>query len=129
VRGFTEGKLYCLFGCGGDRDATKRSLMGQAAGELADHCIITSDNPRSESPDDIIRQIVPGVEAANCPYEVIPDRRKAIYRAVAKLSPGDALVIAGKGHENYQEVGGQTFPFDDMEVAGEALNMGDKNAN
>ena len=122
VRGFTEGKVITLFGCGGERDTEKRPIMGRVAGELSDYCIITSDNPRSEPPEKIIKQIESGVKDTNCPYDCITDRRSAIYHGISMLEAGDALIIAGKGHENYQLIGGQSLHFDDAEVAKDALN-------
>jgi len=122
VRAFTTGRVVTLFGCGGDRDVDKRSIMGRIAGTLSDHCIVTSDNPRSEPPEEIIRQVEEGLAETHCPYDSFVDRREAIYHGVAMLKPGDSLIIAGKGHENYQLIGGQTLDFDDVEVAKEALS-------
>lgn len=121
VREFTLGRVVTLFGCGGDRDSEKRPIMGRIAGELSDHCILTSDNPRSEPPEDIIRQIEKGIKETNCPYDSVVDRKAAIFHAVDILEPGDALIIAGKGHENYQLIGNETFVFDDAETVKEAL--------
>jgi UDP-N-acetylmuramoyl-L-alanyl-D-glutamate--2,6-diaminopimelate ligase len=118
ARDLTERRLICVFGCGGDRDRGKRPLMGRIASELADIVIVTSDNPRSEDPDAIIAEIL---EGATGPVEVEPDRRAAIVQAVELAEEGDVLVIAGKGHETYQEVAGRKLPFDDREVAREAL--------
>ena len=123
VRAFTEGKVVTLFGCGGDRDAEKRPIMGRIAGELSDFCILTSDNPRSEPPEAIIRQIEDGIKDTNCDYNCIEDRREAIFFGVGILEAGDALIIAGKGHENYQLIGDETLIFDDVEVAKEALGQ------
>ena len=95
--------------------------MGKIAGELADYCIITSDNPRSEDPLKIIYSIETGIKETNCPYEVESDRRTAIFKGIDTLEPEDALIIAGKGHENYQTIGDVTLYFDDVEVAREAL--------
>jgi UDP-N-acetylmuramoyl-L-alanyl-D-glutamate--2,6-diaminopimelate ligase len=127
VREFTQGRLIVLFGCGGDRDRTKRPIMGKIAGELADYCIITSDNPRSESPDDIMAMIEEGIQDTNCQYETVEDRREAILRGVEMLEDGDGLIIAGKGHEDYQIIGDQSLHFDDVEVALEALKLYGKN--
>jgi UDP-N-acetylmuramoyl-L-alanyl-D-glutamate--2,6-diaminopimelate ligase len=118
------GRLICVFGAGGDRDRDKRPLMGEAARRLADHVVVTSDNPRSEQPEAIIAAIVEGAERAGgqSALEVEPDRRAAIERALALASDGDLVVIAGKGHEQGQEFeGGRKVPFDDREVAREAL--------
>jgi UDP-N-acetylmuramoyl-L-alanyl-D-glutamate--2,6-diaminopimelate ligase len=116
------GRLLVVFGCGGDRDAAKRPLMGEVATRLADDVILTSDNPRSEDPlaiiDDIRAGIPPGTAAT---VAVEPDRRRAIERAMAGARPGDVVVIAGKGHETTQTVGDTVRPFDDREVAGAAL--------
>jgi len=117
----------CVFGAGGDRDRDKRPLMGEAARRLADHVIVTSDNPRSEDPDAIIAAIVEGAHAAEqagarSKLEVEPDRRAAIELAVALARDGDIVLIAGKGHEQGQEFEhGRKVPFDDREVAREAL--------
>ena len=111
-------RLYCVFGCGGDRDAGKRPLMGQAAARLADHVIVTSDNPRSEDPNAIIAQVLAGLAT---PVEAIEDRQVAIFSAVHQARPGDVVLLAGKGHETYQEIAGVRHPFDDREVARAAL--------
>ena len=118
ARELTTGRLVCLFGCGGDRDRGKRPLMGRIASELADAAIVTSDNPRSEHPLAIIEEIVAGM---NGEQEIEPDRRAAIERAIELAAPGDVVVIAGKGHERGQEIGGRVLPFDDREVTTEAL--------
>ena len=116
-----------MFGAGGDRDREKRPLMGAAARRLADHALVTSDNPRSEDPDAIIAAIVAGAEGAapageGSAVEVEADRRAAIERAMELARPGDIVLIAGKGHEQGQEFeGGRKVPFDDREVAREAL--------
>ncbi|MBE3581059.1 MAG: UDP-N-acetylmuramoyl-L-alanyl-D-glutamate--2,6-diaminopimelate ligase [Thermoanaerobacteraceae bacterium] len=122
ARQLTEGRLIVVFGCGGDRDRKKRPLMGEAAARWSDYCIITSDNPRSEEPEDIIAEIEPGVRRVRTQnYEIEVDRRRAIARALGMAEPGDTVVIAGKGHENYQLVKGQVLPFDDRKVAAEEL--------
>ena len=121
ARAFTKARLICLFGCGGDRDHGKRPLMGEAAGEYSDYVIVTTDNPRSEDPMDIIRMAEPGVIKTGTPYTVICDRREAIAAAVRMAEPGDVVMIAGKGHETYQEVMGVRRHFDDKEVAAEYL--------
>ena len=115
----TEGRVICVFGCGGDRDRGKRPVMGGIASRLADVPIVTSDNPRSEEPEAIIEEIVAGMSPAR---RSIADRRSAIARAIELAEPGDVLVIAGKGHEQGQEFkDGRKVPFDDREVAREAL--------
>jgi UDP-N-acetylmuramoyl-L-alanyl-D-glutamate--2,6-diaminopimelate ligase len=121
ARDLSTGRIITVFGCGGDRDRTKRVPMGEVAGAHSDMVIITSDNPRNEDPLEIIAEIEAGVKEKNSAYEVTPDRREAIYRAIAAARSGDVVIIAGKGHENYQLVGEDRFHFDDREVAGEAL--------
>jgi UDP-N-acetylmuramoyl-tripeptide--D-alanyl-D-alanine ligase len=119
LREQVQGKLICVFGCGGDRDAGKRPLMGRVAAKLADCLIVTSDNPRSEDPADIIRQVVSGIDGA---YLAEADRATAIKQAVQSARGGDIVLIAGKGHEDYQEIAGVKTPFSDAAVALEALN-------
>jgi UDP-N-acetylmuramoyl-L-alanyl-D-glutamate--2,6-diaminopimelate ligase len=118
ARDLATGRVLCVFGCGGDRDRSKRPLMGRIAADLADLAIVTSDNPRSEDPDAIIEEVVAG---ARDRLEVEPDRRAAIERALEEAAAGDVVVIAGKGHEQGQEVSGTVLQFDDREVAREAL--------
>jgi UDP-N-acetylmuramoyl-L-alanyl-D-glutamate--2,6-diaminopimelate ligase len=121
------GRLCVIFGCGGDRDRAKRPRMGRVAAELADELIVTSDNPRTEDPDDIIDEILPGVSAGHSTghrdVAVLPDRARAIQLAVARSGPGDVVLIAGKGHEPYQVVGTERRAFDDRIVALEALQL------
>lgn len=124
AREFTPGRLISLFGCGGNRDRTKRPLMGEAAARYADLLIVTTDNPRFEEPDNIIADILPGIDQDACSTEVIPDRRAAIARAVSLAGPGDTVLIMGKGHETYQEVRGVRSHFDDAEEVLDALNRG-----
>jgi UDP-N-acetylmuramoyl-L-alanyl-D-glutamate--2,6-diaminopimelate ligase len=120
ARPLTENRLLCVFGCGGDRDRGKRPQMGEIAARLSDEVIVTSDNPRSEDPDAIIAEILAGIPRGE--VESYVDRREAIRRAIAKAQAGDVVVIAGKGHEQGQEFeGGRKVPFDDLEVAREAL--------
>ena len=114
LRKITPGKVCVLFGAGGDRDRTKRPRMGAAAAETADRLFVTSDNPRSEEPGKIIEEILAGIPPAAA-YQVIPDRSEAIQKALAELKEGDSLLIAGKGHENYQEIKGVKYPFSDTE--------------
>ncbi len=116
-----QGRIVTVFGCGGDRDRSKRRPMGQAAGEYSDLVIITSDNPRTEDPLEIIEQIELGVKEMTDSFEVISDRREAIWRAIASARTNDVVIIAGKGHETYQIVGANRYHFDDREVALEAL--------
>ena len=122
VRGFAKGRVTILFGCGGDRDNTKRPIMGSVAGKLADFCIITSDNPRSENPMDIINMIEPSVKETGTPYVVIPDRREAIKYALQNGKKGDVIVLAGKGHETYQILSDGVIHFDEREVIHEILD-------
>jgi UDP-N-acetylmuramoyl-L-alanyl-D-glutamate--2,6-diaminopimelate ligase len=122
VREFTKGRIITVFGCGGDRDRTKRPIMGRLAGELGDLSIITSDNPRSEEPADILKEIEVGIKPVTDKYELVVDRREAIYRAVELAQKGDSVVIAGKGHEDYEIFKDKTIHFDDVEVARDALN-------
>ena len=118
----TEGRLICLFGCGGDRDRTKRPLMAKAAAKYADYLIVTSDNPRNEEPDAIIDEIITGLEGSNTPYERITDRRAAIFHAVKMAKKGDVIVLAGKGHEDYQILKDNVhIHFDEREICAEAL--------
>jgi len=115
-------RLIVVFGCGGDRDRGKRALMGRAAGELADYAILTSDNPRSEDPAAILRAIEEGIAAVpGARWEVVPDRRQAIRRAIALAGPGSSVLIAGKGHERMQILGDRQVPFVDSDVAAEAI--------
>jgi UDP-N-acetylmuramoyl-L-alanyl-D-glutamate--2,6-diaminopimelate ligase len=113
------GRVITLFGCGGDRDRGKRPVMGEIATNLSDYVIITSDNPRSEDPGEIIREIVSGITQNN--YVAVPDRKEAITMAVGRAETGDVLLIAGKGHEDYQEIRGLRRSFSDGEVAEEAI--------
>ncbi len=122
ARELTEGKIITVFGCGGDRDKTKRVPMGLVAGKLSDLVIITSDNPRTEDPLKIISQIENGLKKTTCSYLAISDRREAIYQAIKAANPNDVVLIAGKGHETYQMIGSDKFHFDDREIAIEALN-------
>ncbi len=121
AKDLTDGRIITVFGCGGDRDRTKRRPMGEIAAEYSDLVIITSDNPRNEDPLKIIEEIEIGVRKKNSGYKVISDRREAIYHAIGKAGKNDVVIIAGKGHETYQLVGGNKFHFDDREVALEAL--------
>lgn len=117
----TKGRVITVFGCGGDRDKTKRKPMGMIAGEHSDLVIITSDNPRTEDPMKIIEEIEVGVKETGTAYLAISDRRDAIFSAISKARPNDVVMIAGKGHETYQIIGNEKFHFDDKEIAREAL--------
>jgi UDP-N-acetylmuramyl-tripeptide synthetase len=121
AREYTRGRLITLFGCGGDRDKTKRPLMGKAAGELSDFCIVSSDNPRTEDPEAIIKDILPGINETGCSYVIIEDRKQAIGYALRDGKPGDVIVIAGKGQETYQILKDRTIHFDEREIVIELL--------
>ncbi|GEK57313.1 UDP-N-acetylmuramoyl-L-alanyl-D-glutamate--2,6-diaminopimelate ligase [Marinococcus halophilus] len=126
AREMTEGRLYAVIGCGGDRDKEKRPKMAAVAEKFSDMVILTSDNPRSEDPVSILEQMEAGFTGNT--YEIIEDREKAIERAVFLAGAGDTVLIAGKGHETYQIVGDQTLPFDDRKVAKEAVRKNNKQA-
>lgn len=119
------GRLWCVFGCGGNRDATKRPLMGAVAAAEADRVVVTSDNPRDEAPDAILAQILAGV-CGHDEIDVIEDRRAAIAHAVASAAPGDLILLAGKGHEDHQEIAGVKRPFSDIAEAQAALAVRDR---
>jgi UDP-N-acetylmuramyl-tripeptide synthetase len=125
ARPLAERRLITVFGAGGDRDRTKRPLMGMVAARLSDVVVMTSDNPRSEDParivDEVKRGADPETKHGNAEVLTIVDRREAIVHAVELADPGDMVLIAGKGHEKYQEIGDEVFPFDDVAVAREAL--------
>ncbi|MCW7752559.1 UDP-N-acetylmuramoyl-L-alanyl-D-glutamate--2,6-diaminopimelate ligase [Desulfobotulus sp. H1] len=120
LRKCSRGRLIVLFGCGGDRDRTKRPVMARIAADTADFCVITSDNPRKEDPDSIIQDILHGIPEGTL-LAVEKDREKAIFQAIAMAEPGDVLLIAGKGHETYQIVGDTIHPFDDRAVAAKGV--------
>ncbi|MCX7821355.1 MAG: UDP-N-acetylmuramyl-tripeptide synthetase, partial [Brevinematales bacterium] len=117
VKGFAPGRVVSLFGCGGDRDRTKRPVMGEISGRIADFTIITSDNPRTEDPLTIIKEIEEGIKNVTTNYEIIVDRREAIRKAILMAKRNDCIVIAGKGHEDYQIIGKEKFHFSDREEA------------
>jgi UDP-N-acetylmuramoyl-L-alanyl-D-glutamate--2,6-diaminopimelate ligase len=126
ARPLARGRVITVFGAGGDRDRTKRPLMGAVAGRMSDVIVITSDNPRSEDPNQIIDEILRGLtpdtkKDSGQRVMTIPDRHDAIAKAVELARAGDLVLIAGKGHEKYQVIGDQTLPFDDVAVAREAL--------
>ena len=125
VNDFKKGRLICVFGCGGDRDKKKRSLMGAAAGEHSDYCIITSDNPRTESQEGIFADIESGICGTGCVYEIIENRYDAIKKAVSIYEKGDIIMIAGKGHETYQIIGTEKFHFDDRETVKTIIENGE----
>lgn len=121
IRQTAKGRMIALFGCGGNRDRAKRPLMGEVAGELADFCILTSDNPRGEDPMDILDAIEEGIRGTGCEYVVIENRREAIKYALTHAQPSDVVVLAGKGHETYQEIKGVRYPFNEKIVVAELL--------
>lgn len=119
VKEITKGKTILVFGCGGDRDRSKRPIMGDIAGKYSDYCIITSDNPRKEEPSLIINDIEVGLAKTSCSYEKIEDRKQAILKALNIAKANDTVIIAGKGHENYQLLKEKTIHFSDEEVVKE----------
>lgn len=121
VKAYTKGKVICVFGCGGDRDKTKRPIMGEIAGKNAAYTVITSDNPRTEKPEEIVNEIEEGIKKTKGKYIVIVDRKKAIEHAIKMARKNDIVVIAGKGHETYQEINGEHYHFDDREIASEVM--------
>jgi UDP-N-acetylmuramyl-tripeptide synthetase len=123
ARVLTPYRIITLFGCGGDRDLTKRAPMGEVAAQLSDVVVVTSDNPRSEDPEAIINDIEVGLRRMGKPYIKITDRREAIHQAIKQARSGDVVLIAGKGHETYQILSDETIPFDDREVAREAIRL------
>jgi len=123
LREHAEGKLLCVFGCGGDRDRSKRPRMGKVARQLADIVVLTDDNPRSENPDQIIGEIQQGMDNKQNVF-VERDRRSAIRRAIQQAGPEDIVLVAGKGHEDFQEIAGQRMPFSDIDVVKNLLDGG-----
>ncbi|MGW0708597.1 UDP-N-acetylmuramoyl-L-alanyl-D-glutamate--2,6-diaminopimelate ligase [Streptomyces sp. NPDC002643] len=119
IRDFTTGRVITVFGCGGDRDPSKRAPMGEIAGRYSDLCVLTSDNPRSEDPEKILDDIVPGISGTGTPFERVSDRREAIRTALLAAHEGDTVLVAGKGNENYQIIGDRTIHFEDMETVRE----------
>lgn len=120
---YTYGRVICVFGCGGDRDNNKRKIMGEIAGKLAGFCIITSDNPRTEEPESIIKEIEEGIKKVTKNYKVIVDRKEAIKEAIKMANKRDMVIIAGKGHETYQEINGKKEPFDERKIINEILKQ------
>lgn len=118
---YTQGRVICVFGCGGDRDHSKREKMGEVSTRVADYTIITTDNPRTEKPEDIIDEIKIGAEKTKGKYEIIVDRKEAIKKAITMMNKRDIVIIAGKGHEKYQEINGKKIPFDEREIVKEIL--------
>lgn len=126
VKSYTRGRLISVFGCGGDRDSGKRPIMGEISGRIADYTIITSDNPRTEDPEKIVKQIEEGIKKTNGKYEVVVDRTEAIEHAIKMANKRDIIVLAGKGHEPYQEINGKKYPFDERIIVNEIIDKMDK---
>ena len=122
VKTYTKGRVIVVFGCGGDRDKGKRPLMGEIAGRIADYTIITSDNPRTEKPEAIIRDIEEGISKTKGKYEVIVDRNFAIEKAIKMANKKDIIILAGKGHETYQEIDGVKYPYNEREIIKEIID-------
>ena len=116
VKVYTKGRVISVFGCGGDRDKNKRPMMGEVSGRVADYTIITSDNPRTEDPNEIVLEIEKGIKKTKGKYECIVDRREAIKKAISIAKKNDIIVLAGKGHEQYQEINKVRYPFDEKEI-------------
>ena len=116
VNSYTRGRVISVFGCGGDRDASKRPIMGEISGKIADFTVITSDNPRTENPEKIVEQIEEGIKKTNGKYIAITDRKEAIKYAINMANKADIIVLAGKGHETYQEINNEKLPFDERDI-------------
>ena len=121
VKSYTRGKVISVFGCGGDRDTSKRAIMGEISGRIADYTIITSDNPRTEKPELIVEEIESGMKKTNGKYEVVVDRIEAIKTAINMAEKTDIIVLAGKGHEPYQEINGVKYPFDERKIVNDII--------
>ena len=126
VKSYTRGRVISLFGCGGDRDKTKRAIMGEISGRIADFTIITSDNPRTEDPQKIVEQIEEGIKKTKGKYIVVVDRVEAIKTAIKMADKKDIIVLAGKGHEPYQEINGVKYPFDERVIVNSIINGNQK---
>ncbi|MBQ6693033.1 MAG: UDP-N-acetylmuramoyl-L-alanyl-D-glutamate--2,6-diaminopimelate ligase, partial [Clostridia bacterium] len=122
AREFAQGRIVTLFGCGGDRDHAKRPIMGEIAGRFSDFLVVTSDNPRTEEPMSIINAVLEGVQKSGCPHVVVENRYEAIRYALENAEEKDVIILAGKGHENYQEIGGGKRHFDEKEIVAELLH-------
>ena len=122
VKSYTKGRVICVFGCGGDRDKIKRPLMGEVSGRVATNTIITSDNPRTEDPEEIVKEIEVGIKKTTGQYTCIVDRTEAIKAAIKMAGRNDIIVLAGKGHEPYQEINHETFPFDERIIVNEVID-------
>lgn len=121
VKIYTKGRVISVFGCGGDRDKIKRPMMGEVSGRVADYTIITSDNPRTEEPEQIVKDIEEGIKKTKGKYECIVDRKEAIKKAIKMANKRDIIVLAGKGHEQYQEINKKRFPFDENKIVNEII--------
>ena len=122
VKIYTKGRVISVFGCGGDRDKNKRPMMGEVSGRVADYTIITSDNPRTEDPEQIVKDVEEGIKKTNGKYECIVDRVEAIRKAIKMANKRDIIVLAGKGHEQYQEINKKRYPFDEVEIVNRIIN-------
>ena len=122
VKIYTKGRVISVFGCGGDRDKNKRPMMGEVSGRVADYTIITSDNPRTEAPEQIVKDVEEGIKKTNGKYECIVDRVEAIRKAIKMANKRDIIVLAGKGHEQYQEINKKRYPFDEVEIVNNIIN-------
>ncbi len=133
VKSYTKGRVISVFGCGGDRDTMKRPLMGEVSGRVADYSIVTSDNPRTEVPEDIVKQIEVGIKKTKGQYTCIIDRKEAIKEAIMMANNKDMIVLAGKGHEQYQEINDTRYPFDEkkivQDIIEQLINEGKKKVN
>ena len=127
AKSYTRGRVISVFGCGGDRDSGKRPIMGEISGKIADYTIITSDNPRTEEPQKIVNQIEEGIKKTKGKYEVIVDRTEAIEKAIKMANKKDIIILAGKGHEPYQEINGVKYPFDERIIVNEIIEKLEKN--
>ena len=127
LKEYTEGRIITVFGCGGNRAKTRRFEMGEVSGRMSDHTVITSDNPRNEDPDEIIGDVLEGLKGKDTPYIRITDRREAIHWAVKNAEKDDIIVLAGKGHEDYQIFADKTIHFDDLEQARDAVIERERN--
>lgn len=126
VKIYTKGRVISVFGCGGDRDKNKRPMMGEASGRVADYTIITSDNPRTEEPEQIVKDIEKGIQKTKGKYECIVNRVEAIKKAIKMANTRDIIVLAGKGHEQYQEINGKRYPFDEVQIVNEIIEEMEK---
>lgn len=129
VKSYTRGRVISVFGCGGDRDKGKRPIMGEISGRIADYTIITSDNPRTEKPEEIIKEIEKGIKKTKGNYQVVVDRTEAIEKAIKMATKKDIIVLAGKGHELYQEINGKKYPFDERSIIKKIIDKLNKENN